>query len=46
MGSSAHGGARLIDRVAAIVRKVAKSYEKQAQQNEEQAERFRRGLEH
>jgi hypothetical protein len=32
-------------RVAAVLRKIAKSYENQAQQNEEQAERFRRGLE-
>lgn len=32
-------------RTAAILRKVAKSYENEAQRNEEEAERFRRGLE-
>jgi hypothetical protein len=32
-------------RTAAMLRKVAKSYENQAKRNEEQAERFRRGLE-
>lgn len=32
-------------RTAAILRKIAKSYESEAQRNEEEAERFRRGLE-